>query len=106
QRRPSMRHLLSSALLLGGVALLGCGSSLPYVGPPRPEVEITLDDGRASEQPLTPAQPFEMLIRVDPHLAAYRLLRLRFLLAHPGHIVFTVYSVDDSGRPGKALKAI
>jgi hypothetical protein len=70
------------------------------------EVEMALDEGRAAQRPLTPGKTFEMLIRIDPRMPAYRLERMRFLLAQPGHLVFSVYAINAEGRPGDLLKTI
>jgi hypothetical protein len=86
------------------LALAGCGHTKPLavVGP---EIEIAHDEGRADQRPLTPGQTFEMLVRIDPRLRAFRLSRMRFQVAQSGRIVFTVYASDGEGRPGAALKS-
>jgi hypothetical protein len=92
-----------------GVALVALLIACAHAPPPRlvgPELEVALDQGRADQRPLTPGQPFEMLVRVEPKMAAWRPLRMRFQLAQPGPIVFTLYAVDANGRPGAALKSI
>jgi hypothetical protein len=87
------------------VAVAGCGHLPPPVVS-GPEVEMSLDEGRAVERPLTPDKTFEMLVRIDPKLPGFQPERMRFLLAQPGHIVFTVYAVDGNGHVGKELKVI
>jgi hypothetical protein len=71
-----------------------------------PSVEVALDEGRPSERPLTPGQPFEILIRIDPKLPQYQLASMRFQLAQPGHLVFTLYAITGEGNVGAPLKTI
>jgi hypothetical protein len=84
---------------------LGCahGKAVHIDGP---SVEVALDEGRPSERPLTPGQPFEFLIRIDPRLSEYHLVELRFQLAQPGHLVFTLYAITGEGNVGGPLKTI
>jgi hypothetical protein len=96
-----VRGLTPSARLIPALLIAGCAHAPPVAG--GPEVEIALDEGRASEQPLTPPQPFEMLLRIDAKMPVYRLRRMRFLLAQPGHIVFTVYACTVDNTPGAVL---
>lgn len=91
--------LLALALLLGG----GCAHA--PAKPSAPEIELALDEGRAAERPLIPGKAFELLLRFEPKLPSYELLRMRFRLAQPGRIVFTVYG-SDGNRPGKPVKVI
>lgn len=71
--------------------------------PSGPTLELQLDDGHASERPLTPNQTFEVLMRFDPGLPQWTPRRLRFLLAQPGHLFFTLYAEGADGHPGRAL---
>jgi len=71
-----------------------------------PTLELALDDARASERPLTPPKTYEMLMKFEPALPAFIPRRIRFLLAQPGHLVFTLYDTADGGVPGKALAVI
>ena len=92
-------------LIVACAALAGCGGS-QAMRLDGPTVEVMLDEGRAAERPLTPGQPFELLMRFDPRLPAWHPLALRFLLAQPGRIVFTIYGVTGEGNPGAAQKTI
>ncbi|HZS42483.1 MAG TPA: hypothetical protein VFF06_36885 [Polyangia bacterium] len=86
------------------LAITGCAHANPArTLPQTPLVELQLDDGRASERPLTPNQTFEVLMRFEPGLAEWNVKRLRFLLAQPGRIAFTLYAEGPDGRPGRAL---
>jgi hypothetical protein len=96
---------VAAAALLAVSLSNGCAHAPPPVIA-GPELEVALDEGRPDQRPLTPGQPFEMLIRVDPKLPAWRPLRMRFQMAQPGHVVFTLYAVDGAGRPGAPLKTI
>jgi hypothetical protein len=71
-----------------------------------PTMELTLDDGHPSERPLTPQKSFEMLVRYAPLLPDYIPLRMRFLLAQPGFLVFAVYASTPEGGPGAELGRI
>jgi hypothetical protein len=83
---------------------LGCAhGKLAIEGP---TVEVALDEGRPSERPLTPGQPFEILMRIEPKLPAYQPVAMRFQLAQPGHLVFALYATTGEGNPGAALKTI
>lgn len=93
------------APLLFAAAVAGCASAPPVVQSGA-EVEVALDEGRASERPLTPSRTFEMLVRIDPKMPSYQAVRMRFLLAQPGRIVFAVYAVGEGGGPGATLKVI
>ena len=95
-----MRGLIAAALVAAGC---GHGGKMIIGGP---ELEVALDEGRPDQRPLTPGQAFEMLVRIDPKLAAFRLHQLRFQMAQPGRIVFSLYATDEAGRPGAVLKSI
>jgi hypothetical protein len=71
-----------------------------------PTVEVTLDDGRAAERPLTPGRAFEILIKMDPSIPSYAPRRLRFQLAQAGRLAFTIYGTGGDGGPGAALAEI
>jgi hypothetical protein len=71
-----------------------------------PTLELALDDGHPSERPLTPTKTFEMLMKFDPKLPAFTARQLRFLLAQPGRILFTVYDTTPDGRPGNPLATV
>ena len=97
------------AIAVAAVALLlasGCHPQLRSPTLTEPTLELALDEGRSAERPLTPPPTFEVLMRFDPHIDAYRVDRLRFLLAQPGHVTLTLYLTDDVGRPGKVLRTI
>ncbi len=98
-----MRGLAAAAAALA--VAVGCAHA-PSVVVEGPQIEVALDEGKPDQRPLTPGQPFELLMRFDPKMAQYRARRLRFQLAQPGKLVFTVYAVDENGRPGRALKTI
>lgn len=98
-----MRSIAPSLLL--PLLAAGCAHA-PATRVSGPEIELALDEGRVAERPLTPPQPFEMLMRFDPHLPAWRAARLRLQLAQPGHIVITLYAVDGNGRPGAAFHTL
>ena len=85
------------------LAAAACVPPPPVTALPQAEIEIALDEGRAAEMPLTPPLTFETLMRIDPHVAAYRLSSLRMLLAQPGHVVLRFYAIDDVGHPGALL---
>jgi len=92
-----------------GVAALALLAACAHAPAPRvsgPEVELALDEGRVGERPLTPPEPFEVLMRFDPHMAAWRPVRLRLQLAQPGEIVIRLYGVDGNGRPAQAIATV
>jgi hypothetical protein len=95
----------AAAALAAAAAAAGCAHA-PEPRSDGPTLEIALDDGHAAERPLTPDRAFELLMRFDPALPAWRPLRLRFLLAQPGHLVFTFYKEGADGRPAEALGAV
>jgi hypothetical protein len=88
------------------LALLICGCA--HTGPisTGPTLELALDDGHPAEKPLTPAQTFEMLMKFDPALPGYTPRLIRFMLAQPGHVIFTFYDTAADGSPGKPLSTI
>ena len=86
--------------------ILSLGCAHAPVAVEGPLIEVVLDEGKPDQRPLTPDKTFELLMRFDPKLPSYRLVRARFQLAQPGKLVFTVYAVDGSGRPGAPLKTI
>jgi hypothetical protein len=95
-------------LLFAALLATGC-SHAPETRPAvttGPTLELTLDNGRASERPLTPQKSFEMLVRFAPLVPDYIPLRIRFLLAQPGHLVFTVYATTPEDLPGAELTRI
>jgi hypothetical protein len=94
-----MRSLVGGALL---AVLSGCAHA-PSTVAAGPRLELQLDDGTASERPLTPNQTFEMLMRFEPRLPSWRLRRLRFLLAQAGTLAFTFYGDGADGHPGAPL---
>jgi hypothetical protein len=86
------------------LAITGCAhSSTARMQPAGPLLEMQLDDGHATERPLTPNQTFEVLMRFEPGLPEWNLKRLRFLLAQPGRVTFTLYAEGPDGRPGRTL---
>ena len=95
---------LSLLLPLVPALALGCAHVGPI--PSGPTVEIALDNGHPEERPLTPAKPFELLMRIDPALPAYRPRQLRLLLAQPGHLVLTIYATTPEGQPGAVLTTL
>lgn len=96
-----MRSLIPS--LFCAASLVGCATSGPRLEGPL--LELIHDEGKAAEKPLTPGKAFEMLMYFDPRLPSYRLERVRFRLAQPGHLMITVYA-DAGGKPGKAQKEL
>lgn len=92
------------AFSLGCIFVFSCAHT--HQAQIEPSVEVCLDQGRASERPLTPSSTFEILMRIDPHVPAYVPRRIRFLLAQPGKIVFSVYAMTPDGRPGQTLLQI
>ncbi len=95
-----MRKIFLALLVVAGCA---------HAPEPRvegPLLELQLDDGHPAERPLTPDRAFEILLKLDPALPAWRPVRLRFLLAQPGHLVFTLYKEGADGHPGEALFAL
>ena len=88
------------------VALLAAGCGHAPVHLEGPAVEMALDEGKPSERPLTPGQPFEILMRIDPKIPAYTPVALRFQLAQPGHLVFTLYGITGEGNPGAPFRTI
>ncbi len=100
-----MRSLSSLWLSLGFLTVVGCKHG-PEIRSYARTLEMVLDNGRASERPLTPPSTFEMLLRYDPQLSGYKPLAMRFLLAHSGHLIFTIYENSAQERPGKVLKVI
>ncbi|HEY7953968.1 MAG TPA: hypothetical protein VII38_01710 [Polyangia bacterium] len=92
---------LSLALSLLPLFTLGCAHAGPILT--GPTVELALDSGHPEERPLTPAKPFELLMRMDPAMPAYLPRRLRLLLAQPGHLVLTLYATTPEGQPGAPL---
>jgi hypothetical protein len=86
----------------------GCNHA-PEMRPPittGPTLELTLDDGRPGERPLTPQRSFETLMRFAPLVSDYIPLRFRFLLAQPGFLIFTVYAGTLENTPGAPLARI
>jgi hypothetical protein len=71
-----------------------------------PHIEIQLDDGKPVERPLMPSKTFELLVRFDPKLPAYRARRVRFLLAQAGRIFVSVYSGTADDHPGELIYSI
>ena len=92
------RHIAAVSMLI-----IGCAAPIATLRPTSPTVEMQLDDGHASEKPLLGNRAFETLLRFDFAMPAYTPRRLRFLLAQPGKIVFTLYDEAPDGKPGRAL---
>lgn len=86
-------------LLLGACATTG-GS---YTNGAGREIELAHDDGRPSERPILPGGSYELLLKSEPNVPSYRLLRLRFLVAQPGRLQLHVYDTSSEGRPGRLL---
>lgn len=94
-----MRSLIVPLSLL----FLGCATAGGnYAGPGR-EIELAHDDGRPAERPILPQGNYELLLKSEPNIPAYRLLRLRFLVAQPGRLQFQIYDTSADGRPGRLL---
>lgn len=100
----SLRESARFALLCG--ALLAGGCTTRYVGNSPRELELAHDDGRPAQRPVLPVSSYELLLKQEPNLPAYRLLRLRFLVAQPGRLVLNVYDNGPTGKPGKLLHSI
>ncbi len=101
-----MRGLIAWAAPLLALTLGACasGPALPPVEGPL--VELAHDEGRLDDKPNLPGRQLELLVRFDPKLPAYRLRRMRFLLAQPGRIVFTFYRALPDGNPGEMVAEI
>lgn len=99
-----MRSVKKSLRLLfvGALALAGCPGNSYTKNAPR-ELELAHDDGRPAQRPLLPVTGYELLIKEEPNLTAYRPLRLRFLVAQPGRLIFNLYENGATGKPGKLL---
>ncbi len=88
--------------LLVGILLSGCAHKV-ILQPVGPIVQVALDDGHASERPLTPSKTFELLMRFDPALPLYQLRRMWLSLAQPGRMTVSIYNSTKDGEPGEAI---
>jgi len=104
-----MRAVISSsALALLFLLQSGCASSSRLLGNGQVshELELSFDDGQPADRPLLPPIEGEWLLRFEPTLPAYKPQRVRFLVAQPGKIRFSLYAQDASGRPGAKLFSV
>ena len=100
----SVKHLVGPLGLGAVLWLSACATSSAWTsGGTLREVEMAHDDGHPSERPILPSGDFELLIKEEPNLAAYRPVRLRFLVAQPGRLLFHLYETGPDGRPGKLI---
>lgn len=103
----SMRAAVILALGLLVLPLSGCATSnWSTSGSSIREVEMAYDDGHPKERPILPSGGFELLIKNEPNIPSYKLLRVRFLVAQPGRLVLHLYSTGKDGRPEKVLYTI
>lgn len=97
---------MRSLSLIVALALSGCAEAGSYgvgYGAGTREIELTHDDGKPAERPILPSGSYELLLKGEPNVPAYRLLRLRFLVAQPGRLQLQVYDTSPEGRPGRLL---
>ncbi len=95
-----MRSLMLLLLCAGG-----CAAAAQTTVSVR-EVEMAYDDGHPAERPILPSGSYELLIKEEPHVPAFRPVQLRFMLAQPGRLVFHLYDTGPDGRPGQLLHTI
>lgn len=100
-----MRQMIRQ-MLCCTVLLAGCAAGSNYVGNAPRELELTLDDGHPAQRPVLPVSSYELLIKAEPNLPKFKPVRVRFLVAQPGRLVFNLYDTEGTGKPGKLLASI
>ena len=98
------RRTLTLSLL--SLCTLGACKHAPEMHAAGPILQMVLDDGHATERPLTPSKTFELLMRFDPGLPAYLPRRMWLQLAQPGHITVSIYGTTRDGNPGDPLYSV